>query len=791
VSDVVSHYRILEKLGAGGMGEVYLAEDLTLKRRVAIKFIQPRAAADPEAGERLLREARAAARLDHPNICAIHEVAEDGGRSFIVMQYLEGETLDRRIRARTLDLDQAIAIGTQVADALRDAHAHGIIHRDIKPSNIIVTPRGQAKVMDFGLARVAAASQPDAETEGPLTASDAVIGTVPYMSPEQVKGDRLDARSDIFSFGATLYEAVTGRRPFAGESPAATASAILTSDPAPLARYSPSVPDELQRIVRKCLDKDRGRRYQSAADLVVDLEHLRRGPQSPSGSMAGTGPAPRVVTRSARTYFAAAAGVAAVLLAGSYFWLGRPQPATPNGVIGAIAVLPFANSSGDQDAEYLSDGISESLINHFSRVPNLRVMARTTVFRYKGRDLDPQAVGRELAVDGVVTGKVLRQGKTLAIQADLVRVADGAQIWGDRFDRPLTDVLAVQDEIAGQIADRLRVRLSAAERHRITKRHTNNAEAYDAYLKGRYFYGKLTEESLDRSITYFQQAIAIDPNYALAYAGLADTYSRLGGVFGFRSPRETLAAGQQYVTRALAHDPDLPEAHTTLAAYKLQFEWNFAEAERELKRAIDLNPNDSASYQIYGSYYQTLGQLDDALRMRELSRQLDPLSPTATANVGYPHYYAGRYDEAVTHFKKALELDANYYWSNLWIGQAYLQMGRHEDAIREIDHALRLSGGDTRPKATLGHAFAVAGRRADAIRTLADLEALSRGKYVSPYFLALIHVGLRQDEQALAALEAALAERHPYLILLKVEPVFNRLRSQPRFIALMNRIGLS
>jgi serine/threonine-protein kinase len=788
----LGRYEVLAKLGEGGMGEVYLAEDTTLNRKVAIKFIRQDASGSDEANRRLLREARAAAMLDHPNICAIHEVGEESGRSFIVMQYIEGETLDRRIRQQPLSLDQALGTAVEIIDAISEAHARGIVHRDIKPSNVIVTPRGQVKVMDFGLASVAPDKEPvEGETQSALTTPHALVGTVPYMSPEQVAGDRVDARSDLFSFGITLYEMVSGRRPFAGSSSAATASAILTAQPEPLTRYRNDLPEELQRIVRKCLEKDRDRRYQSAADLKVDLENLRRDMQSGPRSTAGMGgvverPSPR---RGAAVMVAI---VGLALVAGAWFgWRRFTQPSASANAIGSIAVFPFANSSGDQNTEYLSDGITESLINNFSKLPQLRVIARTTMFRYKGRDVDPLEAGSALGVDAALTGRVLEQGDTLVVQADLVRVADGSQLWGDRFDRKRTDVLAIQDEMARQIADRLRLRLTGEEQALITKRYTGNSEAYDLYLKGRYFYGKATEDDLTRSLDYFQQAIAIDPRYALAYVGLADTYSRLGSVLGFRSPRETLPRSQELVAKALSLDPTLPDAQATRAHYLLTYEWQWEEAEREIKRLLALNPNNALLHQHYGGLLNVLGRLDEAIVERRIAQRLDPLSPFATANVGYPYYYARRYDEAIQNFRLALELDANFPWSHLWLGQAYLQKGMHREALDEIQQAIRLSGGDTRAIATLGHAYAVIGRRDDALKVLGELQAIATKRYVSPYFMGLIHLGLQDDDRAFASLEAAFQERHPYLALLKVEPVFDRVRSDKRFVALEKRVGLT
>jgi tetratricopeptide (TPR) repeat protein len=418
-------------------------------------------------------------------------------------------------------------------------------------------------------------------------------------------------------------------------------------------------------------------------------------------------------------------------------------------------------------------------------------MARATVFRYKGKDVDPVRTGHELGVDAVVTGRVLQQGDILVIQADLVRVSDGSQLWGDRFNRKMSDVLAVQEEMAKQITDGLRLRLTGEERQSVTKRYTESTDAYDLFLKGRYFFSKTSEESLDRSIAYYEQAVAVDPNYALAYVGLAQSYAVLGGVFGFRSPRETLPRGLEFAVKAVALDPKLADAHAALASYKLSYQWDWAGAEQEIRQAIDLNPNSGASHQQYGSLLNILGQFDKAIAERQLAQQLDPLSPFATANAGYPYYYAHRYDEALAHYRRAVDLDPTYPWSHLWIGQAYVQKGMYAEAIDAINQAIRLSGGDTRPKATLGHAYGVAGRRVEALKVLDELKTRSAERYVSPYFLALIYVGLDDHDRALASLEAAYQERHPYLVFMKVEPVFDSLRSDVRFAALQKRVGLT
>jgi serine/threonine protein kinase/tetratricopeptide (TPR) repeat protein len=787
-------YEIISPLGAGGMGEVYLALDKDLDRHVALKFLPTEVTHDPLRLQRFVQEAKAASALNHPNVAHVYEIGEADGARFIAMEYVEGQSLDRKVGNRPLSLSEIVQFGVQAADALHAAHSKGIIHRDIKSANLIVTKRDQLKVLDFGLAKVQRGSEEPAATTDVATqlktGPGVLMGTVPYMSPEQALGGEIDHRSDIFSLGIVLYQMATGRLPFSGKTATETVNRITNAQPEAIARFNYDVPVELERIVRKCLEKERERRYQSAADLVVDLENLKRDSGSQiSFDKQATSPT-RGINRSAMI---ASVLLLTILVGGGVYIFRRGTQAGDSSVttnVGSIAVLPFANSSGDQNTEYLSDGITESIINSLSQLPNLRVMARTTVFRYKGKDIDPERIGRELGVDAVLTGRALQQGDTLVIQADLVNVSDGSQLWGERFNRKLADVFSIQDEIAKQIAERLRLRLTGEEQQLLTKRYTENTEAYELYLKGRYFSSKLTEEGLSKSIDYFRQAVALDPNYAHAYVGLSNSYAGLGSVLGYRSPAETFPQARVFAEKALEIDEKLAEAHHALAAYKLHYEWNWTEAEKELKRAIELKPNYNLAHSTYGTYLQARGRLDEAVSERKLAQKFDPLSPTAIANVGYPFYYKRQFDEAIKHYLQALDLDQNYSWGHLWIGQAYVQKGMYKEAEDEINQAIRFSGGDVRTKATLGHAYAVAGKREEALRVLKELRDLSGKRYVSPYFIALIYVGLKEDDQAVTWLQKAADERHPYLILMKVEPVFDRLHSDPRFIQLQKRVGL-
>lgn len=823
----LGRYEIRSKIGQGGMGEVYLAFDTELDRTVAIKILPEALAFQHQRLQRFIQEAKAASALNHPHILTIHEIGITGTSRFIVTEFIDGETLRHEISSGR-KVTELLEIAIQAGSALAAAHAAGIVHRDIKPENIMVRRDGYIKLLDFGLAKLT-------ETEGSVTDGDAqtmlvntragvLVGTPNYMSPEQAKGTRVDARTDLWSLGVVLYEMVTAHLPFAGETPSETISLILQKEPAPLSRYAHEVPAELERIVRKALTKNREERYQSAKDLLIDLRNLKRklavdaeidrtvspefraatstggeqGPTTRSGGTVATAEAGAKTNATSAEYIVSgikrhklATAVAVIVLAAgvlglSFYLRGRQTEAA----IESIAVLPFENQNHDPDSEYLSDGITESIINSLTQLPNLKVIARSSVFRYKGNQTDPLVAGKELGVRAILTGRVIQRGDNLIISAELVDVRENKQLWGEHYSRRTTDILQVQEDIAKEITNKLRLQLTGEERQLIARRYTDNTDAYELYLKGRYFFSKGNEEGLNQSLVYYQQAIAADPHYALAYVGLANTYATLGSVLGFRSPQETSPESKAFLTRALELDPKLAEAHYALANYKLNYEWGWAEAEKEFRRAIELNPNYAQAHQGYGTYFQVMGKLDQAMEERKLAQKLDPISPFAIANTGYPYYYARQYDEAIAHYRKALELDPNFSWGHLWIGQAYVQKGMYKEAIDEINQAIHLSNGDTRARATLGHAYAVAGKRDEALKVLAELVKDSERRYVSPYFIALIYLGLRDDDQAFAWLQKAYEERQPYLILMKVEPIFNEVRADPRFADLVRRVGI-
>lgn len=759
LKETISQYHLLEKLGGGGMGEVYLAEDTNLGRSIALKILPPDVAHDRKRLRRFLQEARAAAALHHPNVAHIYEIGEFDGINFIAMEYVEGQTLDAKINRHPLGTVQIIEIGIEIADALTEAHAKGITHRDIKPTNIILTPRGGLKVLDFGLAKVTtvAGAEPqraasDISTQIKTTPG-LVIGTVQYMSPEQALGCEVDYRSDIFSLGGVLYEMATGRLPFSGKTATEIIDRIAHTQPEAIARFNYNVPAELEHIIRKCLEKDRERRYQSAHELLIDLRNLQRD------SNASTGTAVRSRRQRSRK------------------------------LISSLAVLPLVNASADPNVEYLSDGITESIINSLAQLPQLRVMARSTVFRYKGREVDPQEVGRDLNVRAVLAGRALRVGDRLIIKTELVDTTDGAQIWGEQYNRSPSDILVVQEEIAKEISEKLQVKLTAQEQKRLIKRYTENTEAYEAYLKGRHYWNKRTVEDFKKGIEYFQQAIEKDPRYALAYAGLADSYILLA-TYNILPPTEAIPEARMAAMKALEIDDKLAEAYISLATIEGEHEWNWSIAEKEFKQAIKINPNYAIAHQWYGEYLVVMGRFDEALAAIKRAHQLDPLSLVVNLALGDVFYYTRRYDEAIEQYGKTLEIDSNFAFAYSYLGSAYLQKALYAEAIAELEKARELSGGEPLIVAWLGYAFALAGEKDKARDMLDELKERSKREYISSYYLAIIYAGLDEKDQAFEYLEKAYEERSSWLPRLKAEPKFDSLRSDQRFADLLQRVGL-
>jgi serine/threonine-protein kinase len=789
---------VIDSVGAGGMGEVYRARDTRLGRDVAIKVLPEAVRSDPERLRRFEIEARAASRLNHPNILAIFDVGEHRGAPYVVSELLEGHTLRERLTmplqptavtlavgaatARTvpagLPLREVVEYGTQVALGLAAAHDKGILHRDIKPENIFLRTDGFVKILDFGLAKLT--EPPPADTKAPTlarvdTEPGLVMGTVRYMSPEQARGAAVDARTDVFSLGVVLYEMLAGWAPFDGASLAEVLLAILEREPTPLTQVRSDVPEDFDRVVGAALRKDRERRYASAAELARDLRTLALAIDSGAASPA-----------SSRTRGRLALSAAATLAEGAPRVVRRTRKA-----VDSLAVLPLANASGGARTEYLSDGITESIINSLAQLPKLRVVPRSTVFRYKGRDEDPQQLGREMGVRAVLAGRVLRVDDALVVKVELVDVANESQIWGEQFTRRLTDIFALQEEIAREISEKLRLKLTGEDRRRLAKRYTDSTEAYQLYLKGRYCVNKRTFDRLKKAIEYFRKAIDLDPNYALAYAGMADAYGLMGSATGGLPPRETYPKAKAAALKALEIDDTLGEAHSALGFFRLLNDWDWAGAEREFKRAVELNPNYPSAHDGYGFFCKVTGRHEEAIAACRRALDLDPLSLFITMSVAWAYYFARDFDRALEYGGKALEMDPGFgvaYWN---IGLSHEQKGHYDQAIASFKQAVALSGRIPTFLAHLGRAWALAGRKVEAQVVLDELHEAASRRYVSSYYFAIVHFGLGETERGFEYLDRAYEERAGFLAFLCVEPIFDSVRDDPRFDELCRRVGLT
>jgi len=767
ISDVISHYRIIKELGAGGMGEVYLAEDTRLGRQVAIKVLPASYQYDPERRTKFLAEARATSALRSPHIAAIYDIGEHEGSMYIVMEYVEGELLSEKLKRGPLLIRDAIDFASQIADALSEAHSLDIVHCDVKSSNLMVNERGMVKLLDFGIAAAANSNGADVDDHtkkvGQPTALGLADGTVSYMSPEQAIGRDLDRRSDIFSLGAVLYEMLTARLPFDGETPNETIDNILHAEPIPLTRLNYGVTPDLDRVVRKCLEKDRERRYQSVRDLIIDLRNLQRDSDSgPGQATAGLGRQTQVV--------------------------GKTR-ARKN--IDSLAILPLVNQSGDPELDYLSDGVTEALINSLSRLTKLRVMARSTVFRYQGRELqDAQQVGAELGVRAVVIGRLLKRGDSLIVKLEMVDANDGAHLWGEQYSRELSDIVTLEQEISTEISEHLRLKLSNAQKKSLTKSSTENSQAYQLYLKGRYHWNKRTEEGIEKSIEYFEQAIIRDPKFALAYAGLADSYNLLAS-YSTKPLATPLLRAKATALKALSLDNKLAEAHAALAAVKLWREFDWEGAERVWRRAIELNPNYATAHLWLALYLAAVERMDESLSEIRLALDLEPLSRVVNLNLARILHFARRFDDAIKQCWKTIDMYPDYLIAHRRLGISYGEKGLFEEAEAEFKKALAISANDTETLSAMSYMFAAAGRDADAQGMLDRINDIAKERYVSPYSLARVHIGLGQLDEAFECLEKTFQERHGILTYIKVEPIFDRLRDDPRYAELLRKMGLS
>ena len=804
----ISHYRIISKIGKGGMGEVYLAHDTKLDRRVALKVLPAVLISNRERLNRLEQEARAASALNHPNIITIYEIGADADTHFIATEFIEGETLRQRLQTARVGTADALNIATQIAAGLDAAHRNGIVHRDIKPENVMLRADGLVKVLDFGLAKLTEKQGDSLDSKNPTRAlvktnPGVVMGTVAYMSPEQARGLAVDVRTDVFSLGILVYEMLAGRLPFPGATASDMTAALLTCEPAPL---NETTPLELQRIVRKSLQKNVDERYQTAKDLMIDLKAFKQGedftaelnrsgiPTRADQSVPTQDGGAR--TTSSAEYIAGTikqhkgiftVALTILLLAAlglGYLFYNRHQ--TIRTPVESLAVLPFENGSGDVNLDYLSDGVSEGVIDRLSQLPQLKVIARNSSFRYRGQNINFKEVANALGVQAIVTGRIVQRGDNYTIRVEMVDVRDNRQLWGESFNRKASDVQALQTDISREIAENLRLRLTGTQVEQLVNQGTANPKAYELLLKGFYFIRKGGTENQKTGVEYYKQAVAIDPNYALAYAELSEGYRFL--LYSSNTdPKEITPKWEAAARKALELNENLANAHFAMGQFKRDA-WEWQEAEREFKTAIELNPNLARAHGGYSRLLSLVGRHEEAIAEVKLSRELDPLSPIINANYGRALFRARRYDESIEVLKKGLELEADFPEAHLELGRTYTAKAMYREAIAEYQRANKLGDLSYALQIYSGATYAKMGDREQALSILKQLQTST--SYVSPAQLAILYAALDEPEQAFASLNAAYAAHDLWLQSLGVEPNYDSLRSDPRFTDLMRKTGL-
>ncbi|MGB6340807.1 MAG: protein kinase [Candidatus Aminicenantaceae bacterium] len=736
----ISHYKILEKIGEGGMGVVYKAEDMKLRRTVALKFLPAELTRDEEAKERFVQEAQAAAAIDHPNICIIYEINESEGKTFISMAYIKGQSLKEKIASGPVELEEVLDIAIHTAEGLKEAHENGIVHRDIKPANIMLTKKGQVKIMDFGLAKLSWGVD--------LTKTATIMGTVAYMSPEQASGEKADQRTDIWSLGCVLYEMLAGQRPFKGTHDQAAIYSIMNEEPEPVSSLRKDIPVGFEMILHACLQKDPRNRYRDMEALLSDL---------------------RSIDLEDKTQILTAVRA-----------LDEPP---------SIAVLPFVNMSADPENEYFSDGLSEAIINSLTKIKGFKVVARTSAFSFKGKDVDIRDIGKQLDVNKVLEGSVQKAGNRLRITAQLINVSDGYHLWSERFDRNMDDVFAIQDEISLAIVDNLKLNLLKGEKTKLIKRYTNDSEAYSFYLKGRYFYNKRTEEDMKRSVEYFERALEKDPKFALPYAGLADAYATFG-FYHWWPFEEARSKSKEFALKGLEVDDTVGETHGAYASYLAWSEYRWAEAENEFEKAIELSPSDVEARHMYAHLLECSGRFDEAIAEMGMALELEPLSIILNHCMGNILFFSGDNKGAIDMFQKTIEMDPSFPIQYFWLGRVYLHIGELQKAIEIFEKGTKFPAVNAIVSGGWGLAYALAGRDEDAKKILDQLEKLSKEKYVDAYPFAYIYMGLRDKDKAFEYLEKCFKVGDMYLLYLPIDPIFKELHDDPRFEALLKKMGL-